>query len=79
MVKFGDARQCPDILGIGGDCLSDHLHLRVVPVEGLIVVLLTRGHLFLVLGRLFLVLGHLFENTLYAIKPLATVRHFESL
>jgi hypothetical protein len=65
IVKFSNARQGTDIFGIDGDGVSDHLHLRIVPLKRLIVVLLTRGHLF--------------ENALYAIQPLASVRHVESL
>ncbi len=72
MMKFSNARQGPDIFGIGGDGFPDHLHLRIVPLKSLIVVLLTRGHL-------LLALGHLFKNTLYAVQSLAAVRHVESL
>jgi len=65
MVKFRNARQGPDIFAIGSDGFPDHLHLRIVPLKCLIVVLLTRGHLF--------------ENALYAIQPLASVGHVGSL
>jgi hypothetical protein len=72
MVKLSNARQSPDIFGISRDGFPDHFHLRVVPLESLIMVLLTRGHL-------MLAISHLFENAFYAIKPLATVRHVERL
>src|SRR5258708_1327093 len=71
----------PDILSIGGDGFPDHFHFRVVPLECLIVALLTRSHLPVARGHLFLELvlasGQFFEDAFYPVKPLAAaVGHF---
>ncbi len=68
MMEFGDARQCADIFGIRCDGFPDRFHLRVVPLECLVMVLLTRSH-FLQAP------GYLFEDAFYAVDPLIAVRH----
>lgn len=73
MVEFSNSRQRPYIFGVRRDSLPDYFHLRIVPFQGLIMVLLTRGHL-------PVAHGHLFQDALYAVKPLtAAIRHVGSL
>jgi hypothetical protein len=72
MVKFSNARQRPDVFRIGWDGFLDQLHLRVVPLEGLIVVVLTRRHILEAVGNLF-------QDGFNALKPLAPVRHSSRL
>ena len=84
MVKLGNTHERADIFTVDLDRFQDSLYRRVVPLECLIVVLLTRSHLPVVLGHpfleLFLAPDHPFQDAFYAIKPFtAVVRHVKSL
>ncbi len=73
MVKFSDSHHRPDMFAVDGLRFQDSFYLRIVPFQGLIMVLLTRGHL-------PVAHGHLLQDALYAVKPLtAAIRHVKSL
>ena len=50
MVKFGNARQRSDVLRVRRDCFPDDRHFSVVPLESLVMILLSRRHPVLLLG-----------------------------
>lgn len=91
MVEFSDSHHRPDIFGVRRDSLPDYFHLRIVPFQGLIMVLLARGHLPVALGDLLLklfqahghtilALAHLLQDALYAVKAItAPIRHAKGL
>jgi hypothetical protein len=64
--------QGPNVFRIGDHGFPDQLHLRIVPLESLIMVLLTRSHL-------LQAVGYSIENTLDAIKPLVAVGHLNGI
>ena len=73
MVKFGNTHERTYIFAVDRDRFQDSLYRRVVPFEGLIVVLLPRGHL-------PVALGHPFQDAFYAVKPFtAAIRQVNSL
>lgn len=79
MMQFCNASERADIFRICGDGFPDGFHLGIVPLESLIMVLLTDGEFPVALGHLLLKLPlaqrQFLEYALNSVKPLVAIRH----